>query len=153
MLHVTRTAGAATADAAGDAEFPADVHTRSVWMVIDASKGYTVAAPHGMLLREMDFPGRANENANGQVHRMLLDRFGVEVFLIRPGGGMWTGYFRDGGPRDDDGEANGSNHADVEDLVPVGNTTGATDRLEPGDYLFLVDRNSLEFHVMRRGAR
>lgn len=153
MLHTTRTAGAAIADAAGNADFSAEVHTRSVWIVIEAGKGYTVASPPGMLLREMDFPGNANENASGQVHSMLLDRFGVEVFLVRPGEGTWTAYFRDGSARDGDGEPNGSNHADFADLAPVGATTGAAERFEPSDYLFLVDRNSLEFHVARRGAQ
>lgn len=151
VLRVTKAAGAATADDKGNAELATDVHTRSVWLVIDASKGYTVAAPHGMLLREMDLPGNADANASGQVAQLQLSRFHVEVFLIRPGEGTWTAYFRDGGPRDADREPNGSNHASLADLQPIGGTTRGADRIERDDYLFLVDRNSLEFHVLRRG--
>ena len=152
MLNVARPAGVAVADADGNAELVTEVHTRSVWLVVDGAKGYTVAAPRGMLLQEMDFPGGARADGNGQLRRLFLSRFYVDVFLIRPGEGMWIGYFRDGGPLDDDGQPNGQNNGDVGALQPVAGTSGDVGQIKPGDYLFVVDRNSLEFHLGRRGA-
>jgi hypothetical protein len=152
-LRVVKPAGVVIADAGGRAELVAEVHARSVWLVIDPAMGYTVAAPLGMVLREMDLPGEAKENGGGQLQRLLLRRFSVDAFLIRPGEGIWTAYFRDGGPLDEDAEPDGKNHADLADLEPVGGTAGPAERFEPGDYLFLVDRNSLEFHVARRGPQ
>jgi hypothetical protein len=154
MLHVTRNAGEVVAGADGSAEFLTDIHTRSVWLVVEPSKGFTVAAPKGMLLREMDlFPGSAPENGGGPIQRLLLNRFHVEAFLIRPGEGLWTAYFRDGGATDDDAEPDGRNHGNIRDLQPVGATNGSADHFVAGDYLLLVDRNSLEFHVARRGGQ
>ena len=152
MLHVTNGAGSAIANAGGEAEFLATVHTRSVWLIVDAEKGYTVAAPTGMMLREMPFPGTANDE-NGELQRLLLRRFSVEVFLVRPNSGIWSAYFRDGGELDADGEPNGENRAELRDLKPLETQGGGPPHLANGDYLFLVDRNTLEFHVARRGAQ
>jgi hypothetical protein len=155
MLHLDTASGSAVADASGVAVFPAAVHSRSIWLVVEPRKdGYTVAAPQGMLLREMDFPGQGvKENAAGQLRRLLLDRFSLEAFLIRPGSGIWASYIKDGNPEDEDGVPDGSTAADLNSLKPVGDAHGKPEKLEPGDYLFLVDRNTLEFHVMRRGAK
>jgi hypothetical protein len=106
-----------------------------------------------MLLREMDFPGKAQEEAGGQLRRVVLRRFNVDAFLIRPGQGLWSAYFRDGGPLDEDAEPDGQNNGNLGDMLRVGTTAGEAERFKPGDYLFLVDWNSLEFHVARRGAQ
>jgi hypothetical protein len=140
------------ADDEGNAAFAADIDTRSVWLVADgASGGYTVAAPEGMLLREIDFPGRSDENAGGQVRRILLQRYAMEVFLIRHGEGMWSGYLRDGGQADTDHEINGTTDVGLSALTSVGRAPADPERLKPGDLLFVVDRNTLEFHVTKRG--
>ena len=154
-LRVEKTAGSATADASGVAEFAAAVARRSVWIVVDPEKdGYTVAAPPGMPIQEMDFPGAGvGADENGQMRRLLLSRFSVDCYLIRPGVGVWTAYVRDGGPFDSDQSPNGAAHADLNALTPVGSTAGQPERFSAGDYLFLVDRNSLEFHVARRGRQ
>lgn len=152
VIRVEPSAGSAVADGEGNAAFPADIDTRSIWLVADGTNGgYTVAAPEGMLLREMDFPGRSDENASGQVRRLLLERFAMDVFLIRPGVGLWSGYLRDGGTSDADHEINGRTDAGLDALRAVGTTPSDPERLKPGDLLFVVDRNSLEFHVTKRG--
>ena len=152
-LRGETAAGWAVADANGNAEFPTAIHTRSVWLVIDAAKnGYTVAAPHGMTLQEMPFPGNSvAEDAGGNLRRVLLDRFAVDVFLVRPGTGVWSLYLRDGSGADEDQEPNGQLLANLEEMQPVGETAGSPERFRRGDYLFVVDRNSLEFHVSHRG--
>ncbi len=152
VIRVERSAGSTVADGEGNASFAADIDTRSVWLVADgASGGYTVAAPEGMLLREIDFPGRSDESSGGQVRRLLLERYAMEVFLIRPGEGMWSGYLRDGAPADADHEINGRTDAGLNALGAVGATPSDPERLKPGDLLFVIDRNSLEFHVTKRG--
>lgn len=154
MLHVVKPCGMVVADANGNAELLTEVHTRSVWLVVDATKGYTVAAPRGMLLREMDIPKHDEQenDANGELRHLVLRRFSVDVYLIRPGKGLWTAYYRDGGDLDEDRDPNGKNKAVFDDLLAVGATTGKAGHFKPHDYLFFVDRNSLEFHVARRGA-
>lgn len=155
LLHLDTASGSAVADASGAALFPATVHPRSVWLVVHSGKdGYTVAAPPGMLLREMDFPGQGlKENTAGQLRRLFFDRFSLEVFLIRPGSGIWTNYIKDGNAEDEDGVPDGSTSADLNSLKAVGDAPGKPEKLEPGDYLLLVDRNTLEFHVVRRGGK
>lgn len=152
VIRVEKSGGTAIADGDGHAELTASIDTRSVWIVVDAaSGGYTVAAPHGMLLREIDFPGRSDEDSSGHVRSLVFERYAVDAFLIRPGVGTWTGYLRDGGPGDEDREINGKTDVDLGSLAPVGETQGSADRLKPGDVLFVVDRNTLEFHVLKRG--
>jgi hypothetical protein len=152
VIRVERSAGSAVADAEGNASFAADIDTRSVWLVTDGtSGGYTVAAPTGMLLREIDFPGQSDEHATGPVRRLLLERYAMDVFLIRPGVGLWSGYLRDGGAADEDREINGRTDAGLSTLTSVDDAPSDPERLERGDLLFLVDRNTLEFHVTKRG--
>lgn len=152
QTRIEKRAGSADSDAQGEARFAADVETRSVWIAVDGSGGgYTVASPHGMLLREMDFPGRGwIDNPNQLLRRMSLDRYSVDVFVIRPGVGMWTGNFRDGGAGDADQTFNGETDADLAFLEPVDGAP-ALERVHPRDIVFLIDRNTLEFHVSRRG--
>lgn len=150
--RVEKPAGSAVADAQGRASHAVDVETRSVWIAVDAStRGYTVGSPHGMLLREMDFPGRGwVDNPSQLFRRLSLDRYSVDVFVIRPGVGVWAGNFRDGGAGDEDGAMNGETTADVAFLTPVGGAP-ALERVQPRDIVFLVDPSTLEFHVARRG--
>ena len=155
-LRVTKPAGSALADPEGKVSFAphGGVETRAVWLVVDGtSGGYTVTAPHGMLLREIDeFPGEGvKHNPAGALRRILLGRHNVDVFLVRPGEGTWGGNLRDGGRSDQDGAMNGSIDGDLSALVPLGGSGPTPERIGAGDVLFLVDRNTLEFHVARLG--
>ena len=155
MLRAERTAASAIAATDGTAKFVTPLPSRSVWIVVDGQKdGYTVNSPPGMLLREMDFPGKGvQENAGGQVRKLLFNRYSLDVFLIRPGSGIWAGDVKDGGPADEDRRVDGSTMADLDSLKPLDPSQGPLDRFRPGDYLFIVDRNTLEFHVLRRGQQ
>lgn len=149
-VGVAKPFGVATADANGRAVFSAEIETRSVWIVAGASGGYTVAAPEGMLLREMDFPGSNAAHGLGGIRRLDLVRYAIDTFLIRPGVGIWSGHYRDGGADDQDGVMNGRTEGEVKSMKPHGHAA-TPDEIAPGDILFLVDRGTLEFHAAKVG--
>lgn len=156
QISVISEAGVVTADANGAAVYTTTrpVERRGVWIAVDgATGGYTVAAPRGSLLREIDFPGNGLEQSgNGAWRRFALaERYSVEAILIRPSAGMWAGSLRDGGNRDEDDTINGAIDADIATLAPVGNTPVPPERIMPGDLLVLIDRATLEYHVAVHG--
>lgn len=148
---VQSEAGVVTADAAGAARYVTrqPVETRGLWIAVDAATGgYTVAAPPGMLRREMDFPGNAPSTGGGALRRFLLaDRWSIEAILIRPSQGMWAATLRDGVTRDAGGTIDGTVDLDIATLASVGKAPPAPDRMMPGDLLVLIDRVTLEYHV------
>ena len=153
---VGNEAGVVSADAAGTALYTTrrPVETRGVWIAVDgATGGYTVAAPPGTLLREIDFPGNGiAPSGSGALRRFALsERFSVEAILIRPAVGMWSGSLRDGGRHDEDQTIDGAIEADITTLLPVGNAPAAPERVMPGDLLVLIDRATLEYHVAVHG--
>jgi hypothetical protein len=156
QIIVQSEAGVVTADAAGAARYAPQrpVETRGVWIAVDgATGGYTVAAPRGTLLREIDFPGNGfPPTGSGALRRFALaERYSVEAILIRPAVGMWSGSLRDGGKHDEDKTIDGAIEADVATLTPVGNAPAAPERVMPGDLLVLIDRATLEYHVAVHG--
>jgi hypothetical protein len=156
QISVASEAAVVTADATGAAVYstPRPVETRGVWIAVDGTTGgYTVAAPRGTLLREIDFPGNGfAQTGNGAWRRFaLVERYSVEAIVIRPSVGMWSGSLRDGGNRDEDKTIDGAIEADIASLTPVGDAPAAPERIMPGDLLVLIDRVTLEYHVAVHG--
>jgi hypothetical protein len=152
VITVEKPAGVATADVNGVARFTlaAPLRTRSIWIVVDGTtRGYTVACPPGMLLGEMTLPGGSLLAPNGE---LAVDRAAVDVFVIRAGGGIWSAYLRDGASIDADHATDGVVSAGVSALDP--DTPGAAPLadIRPGDVLFAVDRNSLQYFASKVGA-
>jgi hypothetical protein len=152
VITVEKPTGQATADPIGVARFTLaePVRNRSVWVVVDgATHGYTVASPPGMLLSEMTLPGNTLVTATGG---LAVERAAVDVFVIRAGGGIWAAYLRDGAAIDTDHATDGVVSADVSALDPDAPGTAPLAAFQPGDIVFSVDRNSLQYFATKVGA-
>jgi hypothetical protein len=126
------------------------VRIRSIWIVVDGTtRGYTVACPPGMLLGEMTLPGGSLVTPNGE---LAVDRAAVDVIVIRAGRGIWAAYLRDGASIDADHAIDGVVSAGVSALDPDSPGASPLTALQPGDVLFAVDRNSLQYFASKVGA-
>jgi hypothetical protein len=156
MLTVDKPAALVPVDANGQARFdvPGGVNPRSVWLVVDGtSGGYTVWAPPGMVIREMDFPGAGYQtNSKGMAEKIDIDRFRVEAFFIRPGVGIWSSELEDGTAIDQDQIRNGRFTAGVGNLGVLAGNGPIPDDVQEGDRFFVVDPVSLEFAVQSLGG-
>ncbi|MCU1245322.1 MAG: hypothetical protein JWN02_1232, partial [Acidobacteria bacterium] len=110
-----------------------------------------IASPPGMLLREVDFPAEVLQKAaaDGSVSRMTVGRFAVDLFVIRPGSGIWATALRDGDATDVDHAEDGTLTAETGQVPSVVTGQPALDRIQPGDVVFVVDRNSFQFFAAR----
>lgn len=137
------------ADGDGVVIFATTIDTRSLWLVVDGkSGGYTVSAPVGFLLRLIEVNGDVVRPGVGSaLRRILSERNHVDIFLVRPGSGMWTANVKDG--NDEDHDMNGTLIADLSVFRPLASSAPVPERIMPGDVLLIVDRNTFEFYAMK----
>jgi hypothetical protein len=150
--EVQRPAGIAVADSNGRATFAWPPPERGIWLTVDGSTAeYTVASQAVHLLRQTDLPANAlqNDPTTGELRRLAIDRMKIDVTLVRPGVGMWTGVFTDG-EADADNSENGVTVADIATLTPVGNSPAAPTSLQSHDILFAVDHNAFDYFITQR---
>jgi hypothetical protein len=156
VITVEKPAGQVTADADGLARLTLGqpVRTRSLWLVLDGvSGGYTVACPPGMLLSEMTLPETGMLSGPSVAPTgVSIDRAAVDVFVVRAASGIWAAYLRDGATIDADHLMDGAVATGVSALAPSAPGASLLSALEPGDVVFAVDRNSLQYAVTKVGA-
>jgi hypothetical protein len=146
----------ATATVANDGtaslDMQARITVRSIWIVVDGKGGYTVTPGPGMVRRLLALDGNAQvSSSDGQVRQLLVNRYSVYVYLVRPGVGMWGSRLMDH-PQDGDPHANGSVIGALQSLVPeAGTIADPPDHMSAGDVLFIVDPYTLEYAVSRKG--
>ena len=120
------------------------VEPRSVWAAVDVATGMVVtAAPAGYDFERMTLSRETLRRDNvGQVKKLALPNQAVELLLVRPRTGAWSGTFDQGGPRDDDGRNDGALLADPSRLTPLGNAP-APDHLRNGDIIVIIDIDTM----------
>jgi hypothetical protein len=146
---------AADLDGALRWELPEPVMARSVWAAVDLATGeYVLAAPEGHELDRVELPAQGlGANARFLEHE---GRF-LDLLLVRPasgpGGeeavGFWGVAMGDGAGLDRDGEANSRLTLDVIDLLALGDSPPAPERLSPKDVLVGVDPQTLRVYAVR----
>lgn len=131
----------------------APIPRRSLWLVLDGSGGeYAVVSPYGFLLRPVAFPGNGlSHGLRGALQRVSLERDHLDLFLVRPGVGIWIGNTKDGTTTDADQKKDGRASFDIDQMTPVAPATASAERFKPGDILLVVDRNSFQYFVTRQG--
>jgi hypothetical protein len=156
-IHLERSFGAMHAAANGDVRLTPEtpLRERSVWIVADAASGdFTIAAPDGFLLRQLDFAEHTFDHpSTGLLKHLDLDHSHVEMFLIRPGSGIWRGSARDGAAGDDDAEQNGRIQLGLGTLAPLSGTASAPDHMQGGDVVVLIDQITLEYWAAKVGKQ
>ena len=146
MPVIEREGGPAVADSEGIARYTTKkpVRTRSVWIAV-MQGGYTVAAPEGMVLREVPLPADALQN-----NQLRVGQYAAEVAMVRRGigGGIWMAPVRDGGSGDDGG-ANGEVLVGLPTLQsPPPNAGPGPIETQTSDVFFVVNPFSLEYGVL-----
>lgn len=130
-----------------------DVRARSLWLVVDGDAGsFTVAAPPGFVVSEFALPASAVHAApSGALRRIMLHRRHLDVFVIRPGSGIWTGTAKDGSRRDVDETFNGKVTLDLEAFSALSGSPEPPQHLRAGDVVLAVDRDTFEYYVAKQG--
>ncbi len=82
---------------------------QSVWLVIDVASGeYTMAAPPGSQLREIDLTTEDLVYESSVLVGVSQENVRyLEALLAQSGSGIWRQTSGDGSPNDDDGQVNG----------------------------------------------
>ena len=133
-------------DGTVELEVPEGVPPRSIWLAVERKSGaWSLAAPAGYPLRRMGLP--EVEEGGGAV---TLASGRVEVVLVRPGVGVWTGQVADGGEGDLDGVADGRVSVEVARLAGEPEEgVAAPEELRPGDVVAVFDLLGMAVFVLR----
>jgi hypothetical protein len=147
----TRSHYRATADEEGHANFilNRDAVQESLWVAIDTSTGsYGAVTGDGSLVRSGELAGSAiGKDNNGKNKKILAEFDYVYVLAVRPGLEEWEVTSADGGPFDDDGEANGRIRIDVNSAKTRSKHDTPLDEVKKGDVIFVFIPHQTAFLV------
>jgi len=154
MATVTPRAAVVTDTGSGQVSFPLDqaVPFKSIWIAIDLASGdFTVAAPDGFPLNQVNWRGVGLLRGQGQADQMQDARVTAFVFVARPGVGAWEMYLADGGASDADGAIDGKLTSSLDQLQPIGTSPAAPTRFDPHDIVALIDPDLMEVILVHAG--
>ncbi|HEX8253878.1 MAG TPA: hypothetical protein VF846_12050 [Thermoanaerobaculia bacterium] len=137
-------------DADGDGRvtfaFDSDVHSRSLWTVVDLhTGGYIVVTPEGFAVPEVRSPAGLRRGANpDEVTAVELTGTAAYVIVVRPAVGAWRMDVDQNGTNDDDAENGRIMRLDPARLVALAGNAPAPRVLTPGDLFLALDPFELE---------
>ncbi len=128
---------------------PGGIAFRSIWIVVDVASGETVvASPPGYKPGEMKEISAGRPNSVNLAGNLLdIGRSRVDILMVRPKHGAWFTVARGRGTEAPD--VSGRLHVDVAKLQPLKPAFGtAPVAFTPGDVIFVVDEEELEYSMM-----
>lgn len=141
------------ADATGTArlEVPDGVGPRSIWAAVEPMTGeLALASPEGFTPRELAFPAAGLGQSEAGAWRVLQIGFErVELLYVRPGVGAWWLFAADGATSDDDGAENSTLRVRFDRALPLWGAELPPAGLAPGDVVFAVSLDTLDFFAAR----
>jgi hypothetical protein len=128
---------------------PQPVEPNSVWLAVNVETGAVgTAAPPASTFRRIDFPaGVLPKDAAGGLDRYITGRGAVDLLVVRPHVGAWSGLAADGREGDADGKYNGGLTLKFSNLRTIHGNSPAPHRLTPHDVVVAVDVRRLEYYA------
>jgi hypothetical protein len=125
------------------------VAPNSVWIAVDSETGATgTAAPEYSEFRQITFPSAVlRKDASGVLDRYMTGREMVDLLVVRPRVGAWTGFAADGHESDADGEQNGGVTMTFSTLRRMHGNAPPPPHLTPHDVVVAVDLRRLEYYL------
>jgi hypothetical protein len=125
---------------------------QSVWVAVDLSSGaLAIEAPPGYPLQTRTFrPGAIRRGGGGEGDFLEEEKRYLQLLLVRPGVGAWSGTVGDGGTTDLDGEGDGRLVYALDLLEPLAESAVLQPAvLKPSDIFVSIDIDSLETTLVR----
>jgi hypothetical protein len=152
LTHVvTRRELLTDADNDGRIDYPppAGIALRSMWIVVDVASGETVIATRAgynpVPMKKVGVGGANSVNLTGNL--LDIGRSRVDILVVRPKHGAWFTIARGRGTEAPD--VSGRLRVDVAKLHPLAPSFGnAPAAFTPGDVVFVVDEEELEYSVL-----
>jgi hypothetical protein len=139
-------------DGGATVDFGTDVSQSTIWGVVDVRTGEaSLVTPSGRPVPQERISPYALRQHGGTVSEFAFKHPSVDLVYVDPAGGVWTGATSDGSKTDRDGP-NGVSTISVDDLRPLGTTTGTPGQLKPGGRLIAIDAIRMEAISLRLDA-
>lgn len=126
------------------------VPLRSIWVAVDLTSGtYAIATPANFALRQFSPSSNAfKADATGNLNHFTWPGHLLEIWVARPGSGVWGVEVPDGGSGDEDGPANGTITIDLQHLHPVGPSAAAPAAFAKGDVFVVINPDTMQAAVV-----
>lgn len=149
-VHLTRWQRAIEdTDRDGAVEFPLEtpIPSDSVWFAVDVETGaLAVATPPRSRFRLRSFaPEMLVKGHDAKIDRFVVNKGMVDLFVVRPHVGAWTGYALDGNGSDGDHARDGKSTVVFANGRPLDGRAKAPQHLTPRDVVVAVALRSLEY--------
>jgi len=144
-------------DASGQVSWapPGGIPEQSLWFVIEPASGLGVLAfPDELEPEEMNLSLEdvIQTDGEGSARLLYLEGRRVQIWMVRPGVGIWQVDCADGGEGDLDGADDGLVLCDLALAEAIAGTTGAAGQATTGDVLVAVDTATLRYFMAQVGS-
>ena len=150
FLRMLRYTDTLVADTSGTVRFEiADgVPDRSVWFAVDSqTREYAVSSPRPALLRpSLNGPG-IRHGAQGDADSIDLDRRVMDLLVVRPGSGVWSGSCGRNSLKDLNRGKSGAMQLSAGELTAAPKSVGRLSTILPSDLIVIIDSETLEYFV------
>jgi hypothetical protein len=127
-----------------------DIPFRSIWTGVDVATGtIAVAAPDGYDANHAEISAGAFKHDGEGVAAIEVERFRIDMLLVRPGTGAWIYTGAEGGGKDGDHSRDGRLTALFGDAEAVGGRDAKSPKhLKRGDVVAMLDLSRLELRTL-----
>jgi hypothetical protein len=150
FLRMLRFTDTLVSDSSGTVKFeiPDGVPDRSVWFAVDSqTRDYAVGSPRPALLRpSLNRPG-IRHGAQGEADSIDLDRRLMDLLVVRPGSGVWTGSCGRNSLKDLNRGKSGAMQLSAGEMTAAPKSTGRPSTILPSDLIVIIDSETLEYFV------